>query len=148
MIYSTTVEKGLVVPTMKKVVKRRFLVIPDGNPLGSPIPSFLLLVREFVVMWSGFMKRSSIQEEDFESHGLVVFWNIFFVRESIGVADSCGCSGCQERRVTTIVVTVYVIVADGVGSYLVRLLVGTQRLVGRITVAFRLSGSDSVGVGL
>ena len=41
------------------------------------------------------------------------------VKESVGVADGCGCSGCQERRVTTMVVTVYVVVADGVGSYLV-----------------------------
>ena len=35
------------------------------------------------------------------------------------MADGCGCSGCQERRLTTMVVTVYDVVADGVGSYLV-----------------------------
>ena len=41
----------------------------------------------------------------------------FFVRESVGVAGGCGCSGCQDRRVTTMVVRVYVVVvvADGAG---------------------------------
>ena len=59
------------------------------------------------------------------------------VKESVGVADGCGCSGCQERRVTTMVVTVYNIVADGVRSYLV--LVGWHA---------KARGEDRCGVSL
>ena len=72
MVYSATVEERLVVTTMKEIVKRRFLVIlSDGNPLGSLISSSLVVFRE-KLMWSGFMKKSSIQEEDFQSHCLFV----------------------------------------------------------------------------
>ena len=65
-------------------LKQRFLVISDGNPLGSPISSSLVVVREKLIMWSGSVKKSSIQEEDFQSYRLfVVFTKLreTFVRE-------------------------------------------------------------------
>ena len=44
--------------------------ISEGNPLPSPIPSSLLVVGE--LMMSGFMKKSSVQEENHHSHCFVV----------------------------------------------------------------------------
>ena len=52
--------------------------------LQSLLFSSLLVVREFVTCWSRFiLKRSSVQEEDFQYHCLVVFQNIlyFLVKE-------------------------------------------------------------------